>query len=370
MRISEPYTLFPRKFPSGTVVYYYQFRREDGSRSAPKSTGCKTLASAKKFCNKLYNQGDFNKSISLKFKDYTKDFFSEKSRYYKWKIANKEHISFETLLAYNKFLKNELLPYFAEYHLDKIKRATVKEWVIWANDRWSAKTVNSAQTVLNIIFKQAIDDELLENNPCYNISFRDIEKKHRELLTINEAAQMYQKGNWWYDNQLIFLLDIITGLRISELVALQNDDIFENYLRVNKSYSRNFGMGQTKNQLNRFVPIPSELAKELHSNNKYLFVNHEGKNKGQPLNINSFYTNLCDVYKSFGIDKELRGLDVHTNRNFYITYLQSEGVPQAKIRAVVGHKDATMTGLYTYWTPDMFEEVYQAQKKLFKLIRG
>ena len=368
MRVTEPYTIFPRTLSSGKTVYYYQFRDDAGHRSSAKSTGCTTLSSAKRFCQKLYNEGAFKKDSSLTFSVYTQDFFSESSRYYKWKIANKERISLETMLAYNKFLRNQLMPFFADYKISNIKRSDVKEWVIWANDKWSPKTVNSAQTVLNLIFKQAIDEEIIENNPCYNLSFRTIEKKQRELLTIEEVRDLYNNGKWWYDNQLIFLLDIITGMRISEVVALHRDNIYENYVDVCHSYSRQFGLGATKTNENRFVPIPTVLAKTLQLRNGFLFVNHEGKNIGKPLNINSFYTNLTENYTRCGIDYKKRGLTVHTNRDFYNTYLMSENVPESKVRAVIGHKDSSMTNLYTYWKPDMFSEVYSAQEKLYRMI--
>lgn len=368
MRATEPYTIFLRTFPSGKTVYYYQFRDENGKRSTPKSTGCTNLSSARRFCQKLYNSGEFKTASKTTFKKYTENIFTTESRYYKWKIANKEKISLETLLAYNKFLNYQLLPYFSEHIITEIKRADVKDWVIWANEKWSPKTVNSAQTVLNLIFKQAIDEEIIENNPCYNLSFRTVEKKQRELLTIEEVRYLYNNGKWWYDNQLIFLLDIITGMRISEVVALHCDNIYENYIDVCHSYSRQFGLGETKTKENRFVPIPAVLAKSLRLRSGFLFVNHEGKNIGKPLNINSFYTNLIDNYTRCGIDYKKRGLTVHTNRDFYNTFLESENVPEPKIRAVIGHKDSSMTNLYTYWKPDMFTEVYTAQEKLYRII--
>ena len=283
-------------------------------------------------------------------------------------MANKEAISQETLQAYNKFLRNQLLPFFDNYTVTSIKRSDVKEWVIWANDKWSPKTVNSAQTVLNLIFKQAIDEELIENNPCYNLSFRTIQKKQRELLTVAECRDLYNNGKWWYDNQLLFLLDVITGMRISEVVALKSENVYENYLDVQHSYSRQFGLGNIKTYESRYVPIPSEISYKLRTFQGYIFVNHEGKNIGKPLNINSFYTNLVENYERCGINYKERGLTVHTNRDFYNTYLRSENVPDAKIRAVIGHKDKTMTNLYTYWKPEMFPEVYEAQLKLYKEI--
>ncbi len=368
MRVTEPYTIFPRTLKSGKTVYYYQFRDESGKRSGAKSTGCTTLSQAKRFCQKLYNSGELVTNTRLSFSNYAKDLFTEDSRYYKWKVANKERISKETLLAYNKFLRNQLLPFFADYTFTNIKRSDIKDWVIWANEKWSPKTVNSAQTVLNLIFKQAIDEELIDSNPCYNLSFRTIQKRHRELLTIAEVRDLYNNGKWWYDNKLLFLLDIITGMRISEVVALRSENIYKNYIDVRHSYSRQFGLGTTKTNENRFVPIPAVLSQKLRSFDGFIFINHEGRNIGKPLNINSFYTNLIDNYNLCGIDYKKRGLTVHTNRDFYNTYLLSENVPEAKIRAVIGHKDSSMTNLYTYWKPDMFSEVYTAQEKLYRMI--
>lgn len=363
MMTSEPFTIFPRVVRSGKTIYYFQYRKTDGTRSTAKSTGCSSMAAAKRFCNELYNSGAFGSSDKIFFTDYTKDFFSTDSRYYKWKLANKEKITFETLLAYDKFLRNQLLPYFENFELDKIRRADIKEWVIWANSKWSSKTVNSAQTVLNLIFKQAIDDEILEYNPAAGLTFRTIEKKERQLLTIPEIRRMYN-SLWWYDNKTIFLLSVCTGMRISEIVALRKENIYKNYLDVKHSYSRAFGLGETKTGIARFIPVPEQITRLLHSDYDYIFVNHEGKNKGKPLNINSFYCNIVDVYNSCKINYKQRNLDVHTNRNFFISYLQSQNVPEPKIRAVVGHKDNSMTNLYTYWKPEMFPEVYEAQEKL------
>ncbi|MCR5314196.1 MAG: tyrosine-type recombinase/integrase [Bacteroidaceae bacterium] len=368
MRVTEPYTIFPRTLPSGKTVYYYQFRDEQGHRSSAKSTGCTTLSAARRFCQKLYNSGEFKTASKLSFAKYTENFFSMNSRYYKWKVANKEKISQETLLAYNKFLRNQLMPYFADFGITSIKRSDIKDWVIWANERWAPKTVNSAQTVLNLIFKQALDEEIIEYIPSANLSFRDVEKVKRDLLTIQEIRDLYNNGKWWYDNKLLFLLDIITGMRISEVVALRTENVYENYLDVKHSYSRAFGMGGIKTYVNRYVPIPVEMAKKLKTFDDFIFVNHEGKHIGKPLNINSFYTNLIENYERLGIDHKKRKLSVHTNRDFYNTYLLSENVPDAKVRAVIGHKDPTTTNLYTYWKPDMFPEVYEAQYKLYKEI--
>lgn len=363
MKISEPYTIFPRTLKSGKTVYYYQFRMENGLRSSAKSTGCTTLASAKKFCNKLYNEGAFKQYSYTRFDVFTKDFFSKQSEFYKWKIVNNYNITDETLLAYNKFLKNQLLPYFSNIQIKDISKSIVKEWIIWASDKWSAKTINNAQTVLNIILKQAVDKNIIMFNPAQGLSFRKVEKKKRNLLTISEIKLIYNSELWIRESdRTAFLLDVITGLRIGELIALKDENVKDGYLDICHSYSNIFGLGTTKTKKNRYVPIPKEF--KFPDRNGYLFV---GDN-GFPTNIRTFYYHLTRIIDSVGINRKERGITTHTLRNFFISYLRSENISDAKIKAVVGHQDKDMTDWYTYWKPEMFPEVYEAQYKLYKQI--
>lgn len=366
MRVSEPYTIFPRTLKSGKTVYYYQYRLENGSRSTPKSTGCVTEASAKRFCNKLYNAGTFERTSSTRFGIFAQDFFSKDKEFYKWKQINNSKITDETLLAYDKFLRNQLLPYFENMQLNAITRQEVKNWIIWASDKWSAKTVNNAQTVLNTILNQAVDKEVISYNPALNLSFRRVEKKNRVIMTVEEIKQTYNSDRWSNETiRLAFLVAVITGMRISEIVALRNEDIAETCINVRHSYSRQFGLGDTKTKECRYVPKPKDLI--LHTDNEWIFAGE----KGTPFNICRMYDNLQRIWADLGIDAKQRGLTTHTTRHFFNSYLLKENVPKEKIKAVMGHKDKDdMTDWYSHWTPDMLEEVYTAQLKLYELIRG
>lgn len=359
MRVTEPYTLFKRTLKTGKVVYYYQFRDADGCRSNPKSTGCSTLSQAKRFCQKLYNDGFFRQFSSLNFEVFTRDFFSHESEYYRWKIVNKDNITDETLLAYRKLLRYQLLPFFSSFSLKDITRSDVKQWIIWCSSKWSAKTTNNAQTVMNIIMNQAVDKQLIDFNPLSNLKFRKVEKKKREILTKTEIKEIYNSGLWKCEMcREVFLVAAITGMRISEIVALTDNDVSENYINVAHSYSRYFGIGDTKTHTSRFVPKPKSLI--LHSGNDFIFQDMD-----KPLGISKLYHAFMSVCDKLKIDCKSRNVTLHTLRNFFISYLQSENVSEPKIRAIVGHKDSSMTGLYTYWTPEMFPEIYEAQEKLY-----
>lgn len=366
MKVSEPYTIFPRTLKSGKTVYYYQYRMDNGIRSTAKSTGCTTEASAKRFCQKLFNSGAFEKTSSTRFSVFSRNFFTHDSEYYKWKKVNNSQLTDESLLAYDKFLRNQLLPYFENYQISAITKSEVKNWIIWASDRWSAKTVNNAQTVLNIILNQAVDKDMIPFNPAQGLSFRKIEKKERILMTKEEIKATYESKRW--SNETIrkaFLLDAITGMRISEIAGLRNQDLHENYIDLQHSYSRQFGLGDTKTKQKRCVPIPEGL--DLHNDScEWLFPAENGK----PFNICRMHDNLLRVWEDVGIDYKTRNLTTHTIRNFFISYCLSENVPKPKVKAVIGHKDEDMTDWYTYWKPEMLKEVYDAQLKLYNFIKG
>lgn len=362
MRITEPYTIFPRTLNSGKTVYYYQYRQQDGSRSTAKSTGQTTLAGAKRFCNKLYNSGEFEKTSSTRFSVYVADFFEKDKPFYQWKKVSKSNLTENTLDRYKQLLKYQLIPYFDNYQISNITRQTVKSWIVWASERWSDKTVNNAQTVLNHILNQAVEENIIKYNPANNLSFRETDKVERELLTFEEVYAIYHSDKWKDENRrLAFLLTVITGMRIGEVVCLRNEDIAENYINVRHNWVRKHGMSDCKTHLQRYVPKPTELILKS-DNGDFLFPS----SNGQPFNISRMRDNLFRICVSLGIDYNGRNLNTHTLRNYFITYLQRENVSESKIKAIVGHKDSTMTGLYTYWKPDMFPEVYEAQYKLYK----
>lgn len=366
MRVTEPYTIFIRKLPSGKEVYYYQFRYPNGRRSVAKSTGCTSLSKAKRFCQKMYNSGEFDKEEAPTFKVYTDGYFAPDSKYCKLKIAlNNKPLKPKTLDAYNVALSCQLLPFFENYRMNEINADVVKDWVIWACEKWSAKTVNNAQAILNIILESAVDKDYLVKNPLHRIGMRKLQKKRRELFTVEELHNLYWSDWTLESHRQIFLLACITGMRVGEICALKWTDVKGNYLDVKKTFSDDFGLQEsTKTGLSRFVPIPRDFAFPK-GDSEYVFV---GLVENEPVSPHREYNAVMRRIDKLGIDRKSRGLTVHSLRDFFVSYLRSQNVSDPKIRAVVGHADETMTDLYTYWKPDMFPEVYEAQRKLYEQI--
>lgn len=364
MRITEPYTIFARRLKSGRKVYYYQFRDESGIRSAARSTGCDTMAKARRFCQRMYNEGAFGQDSSRLFGTFARDFFDKEKEFYRWKLANLQRISDSTLQSYARLLNCQVLPFFEKVPLTRINTALVKDWIIWCTDKWSAKTTNNAQSVLNIILKSAREKGLIRSLPTQNLSFRKVSKKKRDLLTVDEIRDIYNSTRWFDPaDRKAFLLTAITGMRIGEVIALTPESVKTGYVDVRHSWHQKFGLGDTKTRMCRYVPTPEGLDLMDGSGKTWIF-----ERSGKPVPAHTIYMTFRDICGDLGIDCRERGLTIHSLRNFFISYMQSKNIPEPKIRAVVGHADETMTDLYTYWRPDMFPEVYEIQAELYRRI--
>jgi hypothetical protein len=87
MRIKAKFTLFPRKLPSGRVVYYYQCYDQNGKRLYAHSTGFDKKTLAYEFCLELYRTGKLiPEKKAVTFGEYAKGWFDKTTcAYLKWR---------------------------------------------------------------------------------------------------------------------------------------------------------------------------------------------------------------------------------------------------------------------------------------------
>jgi integrase len=237
--------------------------------------------------------------------------------------------------------------------------------MIKASNKWAHKTINNAKSVLSIILSVAVEDGIIEVNPSLGIEKLKTDKIDRVLLTIEELQMVFAE-QWQKETvRVAALTAVITGMRIGEILALKKNAVHSEYLDVQYSWSSKHGIGNTKTKEKRKVPVPKELYDLLLSVSGTVFIFQQSTNE-KPIHAKTVNEQFYLVLVKLGIEKKERRIDVHSFRRIFISYLESKNVYEPKIRAVVGHKDTTMTDLYTYWTPDMFPEVYLAQVELIK----
>ena len=385
MRKKLPYSLVARTI-GNSVYIYYRYRRLDGTRSPLISTGVKAespsapdIAAAKRkanlICLDLFSDDRLKQSSSMSIAEYTRNFFTDSCRYVQWKRSKgteqHEGLTKSTIAFYRTKLEQQIIPYIGNLRLCDLTIKKCKSWVLELKRAgYSNKTINGAIGVMRIIRNQAMEDELITVDPLLNIGTFRVDKINKDLWTMNELREMFREERWSNQSaRLAAILACCTGMRIGEIIALDASDIHDNYIDVTKNYDRKFGYGDVKTHSSRKIPLSQELRELVLVGPGLLFPGRKtAKTAGHPLGSDAIRSNLRAVMRQMGIDYKKRKLTFHAFRHFFNTYLEKSDINPNKIRAVMGHKDDSMTGLYTDWNANDFPEVFEKQKNLIRSI--
>lgn len=160
-----------------------------------------------------------------------------------------------------------------------------------------------------------------------------------------------------------------TGLRIGELAALTINDYKENYLNINKDYSRAFNTDyvlapKTKNSV-RKVYLDSKTIELL---NKYLERYKPDEilfsRNAKYLNQQKLRRVLAKALSDAGL-KEKYDLHLHSLRHSHASYLRSLGYDEYLIAARLGNTPKVSASVYIHTTQEELQNLVQnlSQKK-------
>lgn len=142
-----------------------------------------------------------------------------------WLGRQKASLKASSYDGYRKIVDNLLIPQFGEMTLINIKRPLVRDWL--AEMSCTNKRMANIQSVLRKALSDAVDDELIEDNPLGRWSYKKKQPpKSRDIVdpfAPDEQQAIMDKCPPQMANQVRFAL--WSGLRTSELVALEWGDI-------------------------------------------------------------------------------------------------------------------------------------------------
>lgn len=170
-----------------------------------------------------------------------------------------------------------------------------------------------------VIFREAIEHELISTSPSASIKTKRINVKPQKFLTWEEI-QSINFGK--YDSQIRFLA--LHGLRWGEAVVLTQADISENKVNINKSI---YGATKSKSG-NRSVP-------------------YFGYFKPFP----SSRITLANALKPYGVN-------IHSLRKTYAYFLKSNNVHVTTASKFMGHSNPLITlKIYTLVLDDEIDQI-------------
>ena len=183
-------------------------------------------------------------------------------------------------------------------------------------------------------------------------------KKLPNVLTIEQVDKLLNmklEDEFDYRNKAMIELMYGTGLRVSELVNLNIEDI-----NLDKGYVRCFGKGSKE----RIVPI-GEIALKYVSIyiNEYRDSMKKGyicdkvflNNHGKAISRHGFLYILKNIAKESGIDVDITP---HMLRHSFATHLLNNGADLRSIQVMLGHSNLSTTQIYTNVNNEFLKENY------------
>ena len=280
-------------------------------------------------------------------------------------LKNIKNCSEHTLRNYSIDL-NSFKNFLEEFKADEIDRKTIRAYLAKLHDEnFAKKTVARRMSSLRSFFKYAQGEGLVTHNPIEEVEIPKIDRYLPVSLNYDQVVHLFEQPDkssyLGVRDRAIMELFYSSGLRVSELVALDREDIdFVQYLMKVKG----------KGRKERIVPITRNAATwirmYLESPLRWIADKEHQPEKDQcAIFLNKWGTRLTtrSVDRQFHIYIERSGLagkaTPHTIRHTIATHWLENGMDLKTIQLILGHESLATTTIYTQVSTALKRKVYE-----------
>lgn len=234
----------------------------------------------------------------------------------------------------------------------------------------SAKTVKDIKIALQTCLQKAEDEGLIDTNPCRKVQLPKDAPKEMQTLKANELSAFMNEArdSGWYE---FYILEITTGLRLGEILALTWDDLDIK----NKTISVNKQVQRIKSELKittpktassiRTVALCDECFNQLillrsrqRLDTKLIFPSPITGGLRDPSSVTR---KLHRMQKRAGVPQ----IRFHDLRHSFATLSLEQGMDIKTVSHILGHTDAGFTmNTYMHVTDNMQQTVATAMGNL------
>ncbi|WP_051525780.1 site-specific integrase [Butyrivibrio proteoclasticus] len=249
---------------------------------------------------------------------------------------------------------------FKDYRLSDVKAEDIRviqRSLLESGNK--AQTVNDKIAFVSHIFHDAVNEQYISFNPCSPV--KPIKKTevaarntiHR-ALTPEETKSFFEEvqNSFYFD---VFRMAIQTGMRIGEIGALKNSDIYDGAIHVNRTITRTEDGGycigtETKTwHGKRTIPLNdaiSEIIEHQRKVNRILDGNISG------IDDLIFKAPERGLLMATPVDREIKrvckrtGIDhftCHAFRDTFATRAIEQGIEPRTLQELLGHADYSLT---------------------------
>ncbi len=208
--------------------------------------------------------------------------------------------------------------------------------------------------------KFAVEEGWEAANPAVDIRPPSVSRRLPKALSYDSVVAIIEAaGSTQLPLRNTAIIEFLygTGIRISELVGLDLDDID----RENETV-----VVTGKGNKSRLVPVGSmalgAVMRYVHEERGELLAKNKGtishrlfaNTRGKPLSRQSAWEIVAEAAKG----AKIPGVTPHSFRHSYATHLLERGADVRSVQELLGHSSVTTTQIYTMVTVDTLREVY------------
>ena len=276
-------------------------------------------------------------------------------------LAEEKHASQNTISSYLRDV-NQFAEYLREYQNCDLKRAKpemVQNYMSWMQGRGkSAASITRFLASVKSFYSYLVSRGVIKSNPTKGVTAQRAERKYPEILTSKEVELFLDQpqcvdAKGYRDHAMLELL-YATGIRVSELISLNLDD-----LNLAAGFIRCESKGKE-----RIIPLYHTAVKALQDyvrdvrpqlisdvDERALFVNMNGERMSRQ----GFWKIIKHYQEKAGIEKDITP---HTLRHSFAVHLLENGADLRSIQEMLGHADISSTQIYTHVVKRQLKDVY------------
>ena len=261
--------------------------------------------------------------------------------------------STHTILNYRIDLE-EFSAFLGKTPLEKVAYPDLRRFLAQLKTRnLKPRTLARKLSALRSFFKFLQRENIIQSNPAKLLVTPKLDKPLPHFMSEQETVQLIEAPKAGKRSSLrdkaIFETLYSTGIRVSELVGLNMDDVdfISNIIKVS-------GKGKKE----RMVPIGEQALNALKNylderppQQKFVFANKNNTRLGD--------RSVRNIINKYILEQAMaQHVTPHMFRHSFATHLLDHGADLRSVQELLGHTNLSTTQIYTHLTTDKLKKVY------------